>query len=126
MSVLLKDQTGNHLPVDVWNWAVLHHALASSIPPIITDGERLARLRHNSHAEISPEEVKELLVLLKSEVLPKLGPGARMLSDFSVTDQPDDGTFHRENLDKNYALTYETLVKILAFLEHAHGRVTVA
>ena len=40
------------------------------------------------------------------EILPKLKPNKRIFADLSITDSPDDGTFHEHGADawKNYSV----------------------
>jgi hypothetical protein len=55
----------------------------------------------------------------------RLGEGERLLADGTVTDVPDDGTFYRDDLTKNYSVRRETLVRIIDFLRSATGPVRV-
>ncbi len=74
---------------------------------------------------LSQELVDRLCVYLVGAVLHKLRPGQRMLMDFSVTNEPDDGTFYRDDLEKNYSLHYNVLVSILDFLHEAEAPVHI-
>jgi hypothetical protein len=82
---------------------------------LFSDEKLLFMLRHGG-AELSHEQVVDLYTFLEDEVLPRLQPGQRMFFDLSITDEPDDGTFFRDDLDKNYSLQYEVLLSVIDFL----------
>jgi hypothetical protein len=63
--------------------------------------------------------VAEIAGFLKEVVLPLLKPGERLLHDFTVTSEPDDGTFHRDQPERNYSLHHEVLLAVIAFLEES-------
>lgn len=127
MSVILTDAKGNSVGVNAWNWGVLHHAVACAKPPVLDDADLLEQLRFGS-VHLSKEQADSLFVYLVQVVLPRLNPGQRMLVDFSVTDEPDDGTFYRGEADaaRNYSLHYEVLITVLHFLKDAEPPVFVA
>jgi hypothetical protein len=54
-----------------------------------------------------------------------LAPGQRLLHDLSVTDEPDDGAFHRDRLEKNYSLHHDVLVAVIQFLRETGGPIAV-
>ena len=125
MSVILTDTEGKTLQVNAWNWGVLHYTLACCQPKLLEDDQLLEQLRFGG-VELSDLEVAEIRSYLRDVVLPRIKPGERMLYDLTVTDEPDDGTFYREELAKNYSLHYDVLVAVIAFLEEARPPISVS
>jgi hypothetical protein len=125
MSVKLTDSEGKSLKVNAWNWGVLHYTLVCCKPKLLEDEQLLEQLRFGG-VELGNVEVKEIRSYLREVVLPLLKPGERMLYDFTVTDEPDDGTFYREELEKNYSLRYDVLVAVIDFLDEAKAPVHVS
>jgi hypothetical protein len=115
MSITLEDSAGNLLKVNAWNWGMLHHTVVLAF---LYDDDTSARLR-NGRAVLTGEKVVALLAHLEETLLPALQPGERLLYDLSVTGEPDDGTFYRDELEKNYSLHYEVLTAIIEYLRTA-------
>jgi hypothetical protein len=124
MSIELVDSEGRSLPVSVWHWGLLHSTVECARPPLFTDAGFLDQLRLGG-ADLAADQVNELREYLETVVLPRIGPGCRMLHDLSVTDQPDDGTLFREPRERNYSLPHEALVSVVEFLRHARAPVGV-
>jgi len=124
MSVILEDTQGKSIKVNAWNWGGLHYAVACAKPPVFKDQDFLELLRYGG-VTLSKEQVDSLFVYLVKVVLPHLKPGQRMLADFSVTGEPDDGTMYKDDLKKNYSLHYEVLVSVLHFLHEAQAPIKV-
>ena len=125
MSFTLTDGAGRSINVNAWNWGVLHYAVACAKPPLFEDEEELDLLRFGG-IELTRAQVDDLALYLSKVILPMLKPGQRMLADFSVTDEPDDGTLYRDDLSKNYSLHYEVLASVVDFLRAAQAPVTVS
>lgn len=124
MSITLEDAQGQRVDVNAWNWGVLHYAVACAKPPVFEDEEFLEVLRFGG-VTLAQEQADDFWEYLSEVVLPLLKPGQRMLLDFSVTDEPDDGTFHRDDLEKNYSLRYEVLLSVVQFLQDAEAPIKV-
>jgi len=124
MSIRLRDTRGRSLAVNAWNWGVLHFAVECSRPPLFPD-EGFRELLRSGGTELSAEQADELRQYLEEVVLPLLAPGQRLLHDLSVTDEPDDGAFHRDRLEKNYSLHHDVLVAVIQFLRETGGPIAV-
>ncbi|KAB8141206.1 hypothetical protein F8S13_20620 [Chloroflexia bacterium SDU3-3] len=124
MSITLTDADGASLDVNAWNWGVLHYTLACCTPPLLPDEELLDQLRFGG-VELAAAEAAEIRQYLLAVVLPRIGPGERMLADLSVTNVPDDGTFYRDDPAKNYSLSHEVLVSVIEFLGRARPPIRV-
>jgi hypothetical protein len=94
-------------------------------PRLLGDEQLLEQLRFGG-VELSAAEIEVIVGYLREVVLPKIQPGQRMLSDFSVTSAPDDGTFHRDALEKNGSLHHDTLAAVIEFFDQARAPVRVA
>ncbi len=125
MSIILSDVQDRSLDVNAWNWGVLHFAVSCAKPPLFAGSDVLARLRSGG-AKLSADQVELLYHYLKEVVLPRIEPGHRMLHDLSVTDEPDDGTFYRDELERNYSLHHDVLVSVIDFLRDAQAPVVVS
>jgi len=121
---ILWDEAGHDIHVNAWNWGALHWAVGRAEPPVF-EAQVWEPLRYNLGASLSELQVAELRQYLEGALLPRISAGCRMKIDLSVTDQPDDGTFHREKLEENYSLHHQVLVNVIAFLKEAKGTVRV-
>jgi hypothetical protein len=72
-------------------------------------------------ATASAESCRKLAEWLKREILNNLGSQSRIKLDGTITDEPDDGTFHREKLEENYSATQNWLQEFVSFLENCDG-----
>ena len=124
MSVTLEDARGESLQINAWNWGVLHFAVACAKPPLFDDEEFLELLRHGG-ATLTQNQAADMCKYLQQVVLPRMSAGQRMMFDFSVTSEPDDGTFYRDDLSKNYSLRYQVLKSVIAFLQNAQAPIEV-
>ena len=118
---MLKDEGGARLAVNAWNWGVLHHTLELGG---VLDEDTLVLVRCGG-ATLDAEQASRALRYLEAVVLPKLPAGHRMLANLSVTADPDDGTFHRDDLAKNYSLHHDVLTSVIEFLRTSRGTVSV-
>jgi hypothetical protein len=121
VSVRLVSASGD-LKVSAWTWGPIHHLVAAAgiLPAGLWD-----MTRYNCSAELDQQQVATLADFLDSRILRRLSDGERLLADGTVTDVPDDGTFHRDDLAKNYSVHREMLVRIIDFLRAAKGPVRV-
>jgi len=124
MSVILTDSDEKSLQVNAWNWGVLHYALVCCKPKLFEDEQLLEQLRFGG-VELGEGEINAMRDYLREVILPRIQPGERMFLDFTVTDKPDDGTFYRDELEKNYSLHHSVLVEVIEFLDHAKVPVRV-
>lgn len=123
VSIRLETEDGRTLKINAWNWGVLHEIVAKRrlFPASIW-----APKRGNGGGALEPDQVNALADFLEHEVLPYLAPGERLYHDGTVTNVPDDGTFHRDETElwRNYSLTHEVLADAVAFLRAARGPVS--
>ena len=88
----------------------------------LIDADRLELMGYNgTGVEITEAEARAIGRFLETEVLPALLPGTRLTYDLSVTDAPDDHTFHRDDFAKNYSASYEWLTRFAQFCGTCSG-----
>ncbi len=124
MGYFLIDETKDSVSVNFWNWGALHEVVrAAGVFP----DEVWGPLRGSFGPPLSAEHVARLRDFLKTQVLPRTTPGARVLLTGEVTNEPDDGKMHYEESEqwKNYSLTHEVLCEVIKFLDRAEGPVRV-
>lgn len=124
MSFTLTAANDSDFRLNSWNWGVLHHLVdqAGVFPE-----EMWEPFRYNSGAELESDQVTALVKFLETGVLPRMKPDQRMFFDGSVTDEPDDGTFYREEgeLWRNYSLHHSVLARLIGFLKESPSPITI-
>jgi hypothetical protein len=119
VSILLIAEDGRDLKMNAWNWGVLHHMVERA--GLFAD-EVWEPIRHGG-GELDAAGVAQLAEFLAHQLLPRLAPGQRMFFAGTVTDEPDDGTFYREESEmwRNYSLLHDVLVGAIEFLRSVPG-----
>jgi hypothetical protein len=115
MGVVVADLTDAERAEKVswWNWRPTLVLIEASR---LVDAERLALMGYNgSGVEITRSEARAIAEFLEERVLAHLAPGDRVRSDLSITDVPDDGTFYREDIARNYSASYDWLQRFVRF-----------
>ena len=106
---------------NIWNWKPTVEIIKSFD---IVDEGKLRQMSYNATgAQFSDEEAQTIGEKIRDEILPKLEPNKRMFGDLSVTDAPDDGTFHSEGDQewKNYSASYDWLKDFSEFCLKSEG-----
>ncbi|HEV8158379.1 MAG TPA: hypothetical protein VGP58_05070 [Pyrinomonadaceae bacterium] len=106
---------------NIWNWKPTLEIIKSFD---IVDEGKLRQMSYNATgAQFSHEEAQAIGEKIRDEILPKLEPNKRMFGDLSVTDAPDDGTFHGEGDGewKNYSASYGWLKDFSEFCLKSEG-----
>jgi hypothetical protein len=106
---------------NVWNWKTALEIIKSL--DVISEGKIRQISDNATGTSVSPEEAQQIGEKIRDEVLPRMGPGTRILSDLSVTDKPDDGTFYRDADEqwKNYSADYDWLKEFTEFCFRSKG-----
>lgn len=121
MGFWLKDlgAENREIKVNRWNWFPTVELIRMFD---LIDEERLEMMHFNAMGVcVTEAEAHEIGRRLKEEILPKLRSNERITYDLSVTDKPDDYTFHREDPVKNFSATYEWLNEFTEFCLTAKG-----
>lgn len=104
------------LNVNVWRWGATMTLIQQSNilePGVEIFGERMVFAKEDSCINLAN--------WLESHILPGLRHGSRIKLDGTVTSEPDDGTFHRDDLADNYSVDREWLLEFLLFLRNCGG-----
>jgi hypothetical protein len=73
--------------------------------------------------KMSLEEAHLIGEKIRDVVLPKVGPGKRIFSDLTVTDEPDDKTLFKDEDEqwKNYSVDHQWLKDFSDFFLRSKG-----
>jgi hypothetical protein len=108
----------NDLGVNGWNWRPTIELIRLAN---ILNEQQLEWMGYNAGCEIEQKEAYQIGQYLQEKILPKLSEGDRVEYDLTITDVPDDGVFHRDQLEKNYSAKYEWLVEFTTFCLNCKG-----
>jgi hypothetical protein len=125
MSIRLTDGTGQSLKVNAWNWGMLHYAVTCAKPPLFDNEDVVVGLRYGG-VELGESQTRKLHDFLNEVIRPMIPNGERMMFDFSITSEPDDGTLYQDDLRKNYSLRHDVLMSVINFLATAQAPVQVS
>ncbi|MFN6962208.1 MAG: hypothetical protein ACK4S4_00410 [Pyrinomonadaceae bacterium] len=123
MSFTLVDMGSENFEfsTNVWHW----RAALEIIRDLDILSESLVRqMGYNAMgSKLSLEDAHLLGEKIRDTVLPKLGPGKRIFSDGTVTDEPDDMTLYKDEDEqwKNYSVSYEWLKDFSDFCLRSKG-----
>ena len=71
---------------------------------------------------LTVDEARAVAALMRSQIMPSLAPGWRLLSDGTFSDDPDDGTLHRgKDQHRNYSTNAEVLGRFIKCCETCNG-----
>lgn len=106
---------------NVWNWKPTLEIIKSF--DILSEG-KIKQMSYNATGvKLEREEAHLIGEKIRDEILPKLQPNKRIFADLTVTDEPDDGTLHKDNDDqwKNYSANYDWLKEFADFCLKSKG-----
>ena len=123
MSFTLLDlgAEGFEFTANVWNWKA---ALEIIKDLDIISESHVRQLGYNAMGvKMGMEEAHLIGEKIRDEILPKVGPGKRIYADGTITDQPDDGTFYKDDDEqwKNYSVTHDWLKDFSDFCLRSKG-----
>jgi len=123
MSFTLIDQGSENFEftANVWTWKAAIEIIRGLD---ILDEGALRQMSYNATGvKIDANAAHELGTRIRDEVLPKVGEGKRIYADGTVTDTPDDGTFHKDSDEQwmNYSATHDWLEEFSDFCLRSKG-----
>lgn len=123
MSFTLLDlgAEGFEFTANVWNWKAALEVIKNL--DIISENH-VRQLGYNAMGvKLNVDEAHLIGQKIRDEILPKVGPGKRIYADGSVTDQPDDGTFYKDDDEqwKNYSVSHDWLKDFSDFCLKSKG-----
>ncbi len=117
-SVTDKLDEANSLDVNAWNW---RPTLALLERFAVLPEDELERMGFNGGGGEATVDQARVIAGKLEELLEGLRKDERVRLDLSVTDEPDDGTFYRDDLTKNYSATREWLEQFAGFCRTCNG-----
>ena len=106
---------------NVWNWKAMLEIIKNL--DIISESQ-VRQLGYNAMGtKMDLAEAHLIGEKVRDEILPKVGPGKRMYADGTVTEEPDDGTFFKDDDEqwKNYSVDHEWLKDFSEFCLRSKG-----
>jgi hypothetical protein len=123
MSFTLMDLSSENFEfrASVWNWKPALEIIKSF--DIISEGTLRQMTYNATGVKLTKEEAHLIGEKIRDEILPRLEPNKRIFADLSITDKPDDGTFHKDQDEqwKNYSASYEWLKDFSDFCLNSKG-----
>ncbi len=123
MSYILIDKSENNFEFNasVWNWKTVVEIIRSF--DLLNSGIVRELSMNPSGVSISKEDAKTIGERIRAEILPKLEPNKRIYSNLTITDEIDDGVFHKdEDMQwKNYSAKYDWLSDFSDFCLQSSG-----
>jgi hypothetical protein len=113
---LCADSDIEDLNVNSWPWGATMALIQQSNilkAGVEIYGDRMVFARMDSCARLAD--------WFEGQVLSNLERGSRIMSDGTITTDPDDGTFHREAIADNYSVDREWLLDFVSFLRQCGG-----
>jgi hypothetical protein len=123
MSFTLLDlgAEGFEFTANVWNWKAALEVIKDL--DIISENH-VRQLGYNAMGvKLNVDEAHLIGQKIRDEILPKVSPGKRIFADGSITDQPDDGTFYKDDDEqwKNYSVNHDWLKDFSDFCLKSKG-----
>lgn len=106
---------------NVWQWKTTLEIIRSFD---FLSESKIRQMSYNATGiKIEKDEAHFIGEKIRNEIIPKLEPNKRIYSDLSITDQPDDGTFYRDEDEqwKNYSASCEWLKDFADFCLRSKG-----
>ncbi len=123
MSFTLHDlgSDGLQLNANVWTWKAALEIVKNL--DIVSEGKIRQMGYSGTGVKVDTEDAHAIGRAIRDSVLPKTPANGRMFADLRVTDEPDDMTLHRDDVDqwKNYSATREWLEEFSDFCMQSNG-----
>lgn len=106
---------------NVWNWKAAIEVIKSL--DVISEGH-VRQLGYNAMGtKMSLEEAHLIGEKIRDEILPRVGPGKRIFSDLTITDEPDDMTLFKDEDEqwRNYSVGHQWLKDFSDFCLRSKG-----
>ena len=117
---LIAENDIEDLNVNVWRWGATMPLIQQSNilePDVEIFGDRMVFAKMDSCIKLAK--------WLERNVLTDLREGSRIKQTGAITSEPDDGTFHCDDLAENYSVEREWLLEFVSFLRECGGFYTL-
>ncbi|HMO79849.1 MAG TPA: hypothetical protein PKD24_03580 [Pyrinomonadaceae bacterium] len=123
MSYTLHDMgsEGYEFSANVWNWKAALEIIKAL--DIISEG-KVRQMGYNAlGVKVEIDDAHTIGERLRDEILPKISPNKRMFADGTITDEPDDGTIYRDEVEqwKNYSVSHDWVKDFSDFCLRSKG-----
>ena len=105
------------IKVSSWSWSTTVELIRRS-GILLVDSEIF---EDSSYLEVPEPKAPLIADWIEQNILADVPTGSRVKLDGSLTSEPDDGTFHRDNLEENYSADTTWLVEFVNFLRKCEG-----
>lgn len=121
MGISLIDNTneGNYFDINFWHWRAIVEVVhkLQVLPVDVVKGLH----EPFTGSGLSVEQARMVSVALREHLLPQLVEGERLLFDGTTCMEPDDGVFHRVEIEQNYSTNREVLERFAVYCETCAG-----
>lgn len=123
MSYTLHDMgsEGYEFSANVWNWKAALEIIKAL--DIMSEG-KVRQMGYNAMGvRVESDDAHIIGERLRDEILPKISPNKRMFADGTITDEPDDGTIYRDEIEqwKNYSVSHDWVKDFSDFCLRSKG-----
>jgi hypothetical protein len=123
MSFTLHDMgsEGYEFNANVWTWKAALEVIKSL--DLLSEG-KVRQMAYNAMGvKVDLEDAHLIGEKLRDVILPKLAPNKRIYADGSITDEPDDGTLHKDEDEqwKNYSVDHDWVKEFSEFCLRSKG-----
>jgi hypothetical protein len=112
---------GYELNPNVWTWKPTLEIIRSF--NYVNERTLNNMASNGTGVKMSQADANAIGEKIRDVILPQLAPNKRMYGNLTVTDKPDDGTFHRDSDEqwKNYSASCNWLEEFSAFCIKCKG-----
>jgi hypothetical protein len=117
MGFRLTAEAGDELKLNSWQWKPI--VTLAGRTGAVDDGT-VELMNFNADVPLTAAQAERLAAAV-DEVVAAMPDGSRLLLDGGVSTEPDDGTFHRDDLSLNYSTPKTSLQTFATFSRTSHG-----
>jgi len=120
MAFILTDISNkeHELQINSWNWRPTLNLIGAAD---LVGEEKLELMGENIGIEVTQEEAQRIGTFLQEKIVPGMQPNERIQYDLTLTAEPDTGELYRDDLTKNYSVSYDWLKEFAAFCLSCKG-----
>lgn len=113
------DDDSNLMFINFWHWRTIVEAVRRAA---VFDAATIDRMHQQcTMFQLSRDQSQVMVQVIEDQLMPQLEENERLLLDGSVTEEEDDGTFHKVELERNYSTNLEVLRNVVAFCRSTRG-----
>jgi len=119
ITLLDEGEDGPHFSINFWHWRAIVEAVRrlDVLPPEKVDGLHEPFCANG----LSAAEAQQVADAIEKRLLPSLEEGERLLLRGEHTTAPDEGTFHKTDVEQNYSTNRAALLLFVDFCRNTSG-----